>query len=150
MIVNRLRAEDLSNYTISMSPYAPPTVTATAINVSSEGYKHFEQCQDIIDRTINRCFIAATKLSITKVIFNPPATIVFWNDGTKTVVKAQDEVFDWEKGLAMAICKRYLADNKGRYYNVFREYEAKGKKATDEAAVDLARLVSKHKGDVLI
>lgn len=27
----------------------------------------------------------------TKVIFNPPATIVFWEDGSKTVVKVQDE-----------------------------------------------------------
>ena len=26
----------------------------------------------------------------TKVIFNPPATIAFWNDGTKTVAKAKD------------------------------------------------------------
>ena len=27
------------------------------------------------------------KLSITNVIFSPPATIVFWSDKTKTVVK---------------------------------------------------------------
>lgn len=45
---------------------------------------------------------------IDKVIFNPPATIVFWADGTKTVVKAHGEEFDREKGLAMAIAKKVL------------------------------------------
>ena len=58
---------------------------------------------------------------IKKVIFNDPATIVYWPDGTKTVVKAEGEAFDPEKGLAMAIAKKYLG-NKGNYYNVFREW----------------------------
>ena len=46
-------------------------------------------------------------LAIKDVIFNPPATIVFWMDGTKTVVKDQGEVFyDPEKGMAMAVAKK--------------------------------------------
>ena len=45
---------------------------------------------------------------IKRIIFNPPATIVFWADGDKTVVKAHNEDFDPEKGLAMAICKHIL------------------------------------------
>lgn len=34
---------------------------------------------------------------IKKVIFNPPATIVFWLDGTKTVVKCKEgeEFSEW-------------------------------------------------------
>lgn len=60
--------------------------------------------------------------SIKRVIFNPPATIVFWSDGTKTVVKANgDDIFDPEKGLAMAISKKALG-NKGNYYNVFKRF----------------------------
>lgn len=48
---------------------------------------------------------------IDKVIFNDPATIIIWNDGSKTVVKcSKDESFDPEKGLAMAICKKVLGD----------------------------------------
>lgn len=58
---------------------------------------------------------------IKKVIFNDPATIVFWNDGTKTVVKADDEPFDPEKGLAMAISK-YFFDNEGWYYDIFKKW----------------------------
>lgn len=55
-------------------------------------------------------------VNIKNVIFNPPATIVFWSDGTKTVVKcSKDDKFDPEKGLAMAICKR-VGGNKAAYY----------------------------------
>lgn len=46
---------------------------------------------------------------IDRIIFNNPATIVFWNDGTKTVVKcSESDNYDPEKGLAMAISKRVL------------------------------------------
>lgn len=55
-----------------------------------------------------------------KVIFNDPATIVFWSDGSKTVVKADGEKFDPEKGLAMAISKKFLG-NKGNYYRKFEK-----------------------------
>lgn len=59
---------------------------------------------------------------IDRVIFNGPATIVFWADGTKTVVKCkEDEVFDEEKGLAMAVCKK-LYGNTGRYMRIFRKH----------------------------
>ena len=66
---------------------------------------------------------------IKNVIFNDPATIVFWNDNTKTVVKAQNEPFDPEKGLAMAICKRALG-NKFIYYNEFKKWLPKEKNET--------------------
>ena len=61
-------------------------------------------------------------LTIKDVIFNPPATIVFWMDGTKTVVKDQGEVFyDPEKGMAMAVAKKAFG-NQGNYYNQFKKY----------------------------
>lgn len=59
----------------------------------------------------------ASELKIKKVIFNKPATIVFWEDDTKTVVQCGPlDSFDPEKGLAMAIAKKALG-NKGNYYN---------------------------------
>lgn len=60
-------------------------------------------------------------LEIKKVIFNNPATIVFWMDETKTVVKAVNEDFDPEKGLAMAITKKAFG-NKGNYFNKIKEW----------------------------
>ena len=61
------------------------------------------------------------KSEIKDVIFNNPATIVFWKDGTKTVVKAENEEFDPEKGLAMAITKKALG-NGYDYYDTFKKY----------------------------
>lgn len=59
---------------------------------------------------------------IKNVIFNDPATIVFWDDGTKTVVKCQDgDEFDPEKGLAMAIVKKAYG-NKGNYCNKIKKW----------------------------
>lgn len=67
--------------------------------------------------------VAETKVvKPAKVIFNDPATIVFWNDRTKTVVKCRKEdVYDPEKGLAMAIAKKALG-NKGNYCNEFKKW----------------------------
>ena len=59
---------------------------------------------------------------ISRVIFNDPATIVFFFFLSKTVVKCgSGEQFDAEKGLAMAIVKKYLG-NKGNYNNVLKKY----------------------------
>ena len=67
---------------------------------------------------------------IKNVVFNDPATIVEWKDGTKTVVQARDgEKFDPEKGLAMAISKKAMG-NKRDYYHVFKHYL---KKVTNES-----------------
>lgn len=68
---------------------------------------------------------------IRKVIFNPPATIVFWFDGSKTVVKARgDDEFDPETGLAMAISKHYLCDICGlkRYDGIFNKFIPRNQK----------------------
>lgn len=62
------------------------------------------------------------KPKIKNVIFNDPATIVFWTDDTKTVVKCQDgDIYDPEKGLAMAITKKIFG-NKGNYCNEFKKW----------------------------
>lgn len=64
----------------------------------------------------------ANPFKIKNVIFNEPATVVFWADGTKTVVKCQDgDVFDPEKGLAMAFMKKVLG-NKGHYFETVKKW----------------------------
>ena len=41
-----------------------------------------------------------------QVIFNPPATIVYWEDGDKTVVRCDNDVFSEEFGYAMACMRK--------------------------------------------
>lgn len=81
---------------------------------------------------------------IEKVLFQNPATIVYWTDGAKTVVncmvdkaETKEKIVDGKKvtvrrarkcdtyseeiGLAMAIVKKYFG-NEGNYNNVFRKF----------------------------
>lgn len=67
------------------------------------------------------------KLRIENVIFNGPATIVFWSDKTKIVIKcsSEEERFDEEKGLAMAILKKIweVSGMEGNYYRqIFKKW----------------------------
>lgn len=93
---------------------------------------------------------------IKKVIFNDPATIIFWNDGTKTVVQARGEAFDPEKGLAMAICRHYLCDicHLEKYHGLFEKHlENYQKHKTGDAkdAYDklLSYIISANVGDII-
>ena len=95
-----------------------------------------------------------TKLpEIKDVIFNEPATIILWADGTKTVVKCQEgEGYDPEKGMAMAISKKALG-NKGNYCEVFKKWLPEEEEVNDDRvssndlrkAIDhFAKLAKKH------
>jgi len=60
--------------------------------------------------------------TIRKTVYSPPATVVFWSDGTKTVAKcAPHERFDREKGLAIACAKKLLGDGYADAFKEFRE-----------------------------
>lgn len=95
-----------------------------------------------------------TKLpEIKDVIFNEPATIIIWKDGTKTVVKCQEgECYDPEKGMAMAISKKALG-NKGNYCEVFKKWLPEEEEVNDgrvssndlRKAIDhFAKVAKKH------
>jgi hypothetical protein len=59
---------------------------------------------------------------VKEVLYHNPATIIFWKDGTKTVVKAQNkEKYDKEKGFVMAYLKKILG-NKGNYYKEIKRW----------------------------
>lgn len=83
----------------------------------------------------NKTASATNTAAIKNVIFAPPATIVYWSDGSKTVVKCSEkDVFDPEKGLAMAIAKR-CGGNKGNYYKEIQNWvEKSGKKYPGKTA----------------
>lgn len=59
---------------------------------------------------------------IKNVIFNDPATIVFWEDGTKTVVKCQEEdTYSKETGFAMCLIKKFF-DNSNSFNELFKKW----------------------------
>ena len=72
---------------------------------------------------------------IRNVIFNPPATIVFWTDGTKTVVKCDErDQFDPEKGITMAFFKK-THGNKGSYFDEIKKWREKYNQTVDKKTV---------------
>ena len=99
----------------SLTEAAVPILSDVKMQIEVEKY-----CDEDIKQVRNLYY--GLSLTIKDVIFNPPATIVFWMDGTKTVVKDQGEVFyDPEKGMAMAVAKKAFG-NQGNYYNQFKKY----------------------------
>lgn len=97
---------------------------------------HFEPVRQRIDYNKLYQSIFGEMPKIKNVIFNDPATIVFWADGTKTVVKCQDDdIFDPEKGLAMAITKKALG-NKGNYCNELKKWLPKDEEPTIAVTIE--------------
>lgn len=85
-----------------------------------------------------------------KVYFNDPVTVVLWEDGTKTIVKAgEDDIYDPEKGLAMAIAKKALG-NKDNYYEVFKKWLPKEKDDFEDQVEQLEKELSKFEPVTLL
>ena len=70
-------------------------------------HKGFEDAIDRVRHNNPYCVLDADEL-----IFNEPATIVKWSDGTKTVVKCQEgDTYDREKGVALCYLKKVLGNS---------------------------------------
>lgn len=67
-------------------------------------------CHMITDLDLDSLTVLETP---KRVIFNPPATVVLWEDGTKTIAKCEpQETFDPEKGLMVALLKRIYGNRR--------------------------------------
>ena len=134
--------------------YTDKNKVATVLVKPNQVDKIYETLSNIdahlAERLYKKTFVIKEKESnmlkgkIEKVIFNDPATIVFWKDGTKTVVKASNEEFDPEKGLAMAIAKKALGNN-GNYFNEFKKWLTEEEEVVDvNEAVEFLRNLSRN------
>lgn len=123
----RLIGDLMGGYVYAADANKPELMyAATEISKANRRAAAAENRLDALKYAVNDVFGVAElhrkmALEIKKVIFNNPATIVFWADGTKTVVKAKNEDFDPEKGLAMAIVKKAFG-NKGSYFNKIKRW----------------------------
>lgn len=137
----------VANVDITNRGYDAPDVEVTLRAYFNGPVGHIDSIKltDILQGTLNAQWskqnpniIPSTKLpQIEKVIFNDPATIVIWKDGTKTVVKAHNEAYDPEKGLAMAITKKALG-NEGNYFETVKKWVGDVKVDPDHSAKWLA------------
>ena len=96
---------DAENFTIETGPNTVPTVELAGRFIREE-------------ITENR---GRKNAQLKKVLFHDPATIVYWTDGTKTVVKCQPgDTFDPLTGFLMAFFKK-ACGNKGNYNNALKK-----------------------------
>lgn len=111
------------------TPYSVPTFKLELHVEGTNIYEHFHKSKfsdkkllDIFHSEANSILASQLFPDVKKVIFNNPATIVFWSDGTKTIVKCQEgDTFDQEKGLALCFMKK-IYGNTGCFNDVFKKY----------------------------
>lgn len=85
---------------------------------------------------------------IDRVIFNDPATIIIWKDGSKTVVKrSDDDIWDPEKGFCMAIIKKLYGHTS--FIKKFMEPEEEMSILTVEEACENLKNFGKKLKDVM-
>lgn len=112
-VVDSYGVEETSNLTDKM--YANLTINGqrvhgvvNRIEVFTEKVGHLDTAREVRMDIAN--FNVRPK--VKKVIYNDPATIVFWTDGTKTVVKCQEgDIYSKEKGFVMAYLKKVLGND---------------------------------------
>lgn len=131
-----LQIEDGSKYIVDIynvrQRYGEP-LEIHAVLVNSFGVSNF----------LRKTLHIADEDQIKQVIFNDPATIVIWADGTKTIVKCQPgDVYDAEKGLALCIAKKFFG-NKGNFNEVFKKWIPKKKPSHAEVKNETNILVEK-------
>lgn len=122
--VRILDGSNISDYECSWNPRMSSgvgrivTITEQLVDRSKPAYRVKETGWSYDERGL---VDASSKNGIKKIILNDPATIILWADGSKTVVKAHNEDFDAEKGIAMCFMKK-ACDNKGSFNNVFKKW----------------------------
>lgn len=123
------------------------------LNQIASSSLYISYCENDI-KTVDELYQRFTKQKsmskIKNVIFNDPATIVFWSDGSKTVVKCgEGDTFDPEKGLAMAISKKFF-DNKGYYCDVFKKWLPKKEEKTTSKPIAKVISIDEKDGGVTV
>lgn len=100
----------------------PPAGPDSFFNNLIKELEKNEKMEAVKQKPCNCNRTASNVPAIDRVLFQDTATVVFWKDGTKTVVKTQnDETFDKEKGLAMAFVKKACGNTRD-YYEMFLKY----------------------------
>lgn len=65
--------------------------------------------------------IIPLSMQIEKVIYSSPATIVIWKDGSKTVVKCQeDDEYSYAAGVMHAIIRKIYGDSNKKYSDILK------------------------------
>ena len=102
--------------------YAPTYRIDNTLNAAL-AFKYYDKVEGVKPDMNRKCKQnTVNPLEIKNVYFNDPATVVIWKDGTKTIVRcSENDFYDPEKGLAMAIVKKAYG-NDNRFHKIFKKW----------------------------
>lgn len=136
----------LMNFLYLYNDYITYFYNGSAISFTCDNQKMAsaltKRINDLSNKKTKDSEISANNLyktfEVEDILVNGPATIVFWADGTKTVVKwGAEDLYDAEKAVAMCFMKKALGsrsmhklfdlaeDRKTEYYNQFTQLSLK-------------------------
>lgn len=88
--------------------------------------------------------VGALKIYITKVLYNNPATIVFWSDGTQTRnICPPDTLYNPDTGLAFCMLKKLMGNTE--MAKLFNDWELKDYHNDKNHYVELKDVRKAHK-----
>lgn len=97
---------------VHLAPNVPGKVYLDALQIGTLVYRDMRESRKLVGE---------------KVVFNPPATVVLWADGSKTVVKCDPkDTFNETTGVALCYMKKALGNTSRALNNALRQ--AKGVK----------------------
>ena len=84
------------------------------------------------------------KIYITKVLYNNPATVVFWSDGTTTKnICPPDTLYNPDAGLAFCILKKLMGGDE--MAKLFNDWELKDYKNDKNTYIEIKDVRKNHK-----
>lgn len=87
-------------------------VSSAALKILQDKYRSKYDIKYCLNAMFGGRSNSTDGLKVTKVIYHNPATIVFWSDGTKTVVKCgKGDTYDKEKGFYIACAKKLFGND---------------------------------------
>lgn len=84
-----------------------------------------------------------------EVIFSPPATIVYWQDGSRTVVKCSEEdEFSEEMGFVLCFMKKWFG-NTGKFNDYINDALAGAKRYYPKSSSDAPDFIQQIRDDIV-
>lgn len=94
-----------------LEPLNKPKLTYVTTSRDDDSFFSWRRGTDAIGKTLPR-----------KWVINGPATILFWEDGTKTIVKCnKGDEFDAQKGYLMAYFEKWTGLSKHQIAKIMNE-----------------------------
>lgn len=98
--------------------------------------------------TTSFCFMGTNrnlnKVYITKVLYNNPATVVFWSDGTETRnICPKNTLYNPDAGLAFCVLKKLMGGDE--MAKLFNDWESEDYREDKNHWIELKDVRKKHK-----